>query len=389
MRSLVCALSLTAACSGAATQVHAPLPPDPIATDVGPPPEALVAAWELSPVYTKHLDVDGLPVLASAQVSDYALREARYLIRQMIGHRPEIIDAMVAHRVRVVVMATTEMTTDIPEHSDLTPRAYWDRRARGLGATVARPATSCGEENLLALDGDPYATESILVHELSHTIHQLAVADLDPGFEARLAAAYQAARDAGRWAHTYAMANPAEYWAEGAQSWFDANRADDEQHGPIRTRAQLVEYDPELAALLAEVFGDRAWRYLPPDQRQPAERAHLDGFDRRYADRFAWPEASPVEEEVVSLPLLAPGAAPLASPPSRAATRVVVVNRRDADLTILWLDFAGNPVRQATIRPGAMQVLSTFVGHTWLLREGSTELGAVVAAEKPGRVEVR
>ena len=142
------------------------------------------------------------------------------------------------------------------------------------------------------------------------------------------------------------------------------------------------------AALLEEVYGDGSWRYHRPEDRPLAEREHLAGFDRRLAGRFEWPAEAPVEEELVSLPLLAPGAAPLASPPSRAATSVTFVHRRGGDLTILWLDFGGNPVPYATIRPGAMTVQSTFVGHTWLLREGNADLGAVVAGERAGRVEI-
>ena len=33
------------------------------------------------------------------------------------------------------------------------------------------PSVSCGEENLLALEGDPYSTECILIHEFAHNIH--------------------------------------------------------------------------------------------------------------------------------------------------------------------------------------------------------------------------
>jgi len=98
------------------------------------PPTALVKAWKLSPVYTKYLGVGGLPVLGSGRASDFAVAEAAYLVRRTIGRRPAILRAVVASRVRVVVMAPTEMTTDVPEHSDLRARAYWNRRARGLGA---------------------------------------------------------------------------------------------------------------------------------------------------------------------------------------------------------------------------------------------------------------
>lgn len=265
-------------------------PQAPVSREVGPPPPELSEALGLAPLYVKSLDAGGLPVVASAKVSDFALREAAFLIRQMVGHRPEILAAIAAQKVRFVVMAPTEMTTDVPEHGDLVPRQYWDRRARGLAATPARPAVSCGEENLLDLPGDPYAKENILVHEFAHTVHELGMRTLDPTFDERLRAAFAHAKATGLWRGTYAMQNHSEYWAEAAQSWFECNRADDDQHGPIDTRAELLDYDPEIAALLAEVFGDRPWRYRKPDQRPATERRHLAGFDRAAAGRFAWPQ---------------------------------------------------------------------------------------------------
>lgn len=90
---------------------------------IAPPPE-IVARLSLSPIYTKCVMVEGLPVVGSAKVSDYGLLEAAYLIRNEIGHRPEILRAMAKNGVRFAVMAPTEMTTDIPEHSDLTPRNF-------------------------------------------------------------------------------------------------------------------------------------------------------------------------------------------------------------------------------------------------------------------------
>ena len=35
----------------------------------------------------------------------------------------------------------------------------------------------------------------------------------------------------------------------------------DDQHNHVDTRDKLKEYDPALAALLTEVFGDTDWRY--------------------------------------------------------------------------------------------------------------------------------
>lgn len=37
-------------------------------------------------------------------------------------------------------------------------------------------------------------------------------------------------------------------------------------HNEIGTRDQLKTYDPDLAQLVSEVFGDRAWRYACPSK---------------------------------------------------------------------------------------------------------------------------
>ena len=253
------------------------------------PPPALVARLGLSASYTKYLDVDGLPVLGSSKVSDYALHEAAYIIRHMTAHRPELLRTVAGNKIRVAVMASVELTLDVPEHSDLTPAAYWNRRARGLGATVWRPAVSAGEENLLDLPGDPYASESILVHEFAHTIHELGMSSLDPTFDGRLNAAYQNAKAKGRWPNTYAISNHKEYWASAAQAWFDCARPADSDHIGVNTRAALRTYDPEVSALLAEVFGDTPWRYVRASRRQATELTHLSGFERGRTPPFAWP----------------------------------------------------------------------------------------------------
>jgi len=249
---------------------------------IGPPPASL----GLSPFYTKHISVGGLPIVASTKVSDFALKEAAYLVSTMLEHRPDVRDAMVKNKVRCAIMAYSERTTDIPEHSDLTPKAYWDVRARGLGATPVRPAVSGAEENLLNYPGDPYSTENILIHEFGHAMHEMGLSTADPTFDRRLRATFKGAREAGLWKGTYAETNPQEYWAEGVQSWFDTNRENDSQHNHVNTREELKKHDPALASLLKEVFDDTPWRYIRPDRRP--EQAHLAGYDPSKAPRFAW-----------------------------------------------------------------------------------------------------
>jgi len=53
------------------------------------------------------------------------------MVDRMLGGRDDVREAMFRNQVRLVVMASTEMTTDVPEQRDMTPKDYWDRRARG------------------------------------------------------------------------------------------------------------------------------------------------------------------------------------------------------------------------------------------------------------------
>jgi hypothetical protein len=273
--------------SAGGDQVEVP-PAAAVPEAVTPVPEEIRNRLQLSPFYQKYLDVNGLPVVGSANVSDYAMREAAWILRHMLAGREDIFRALADSRIRVAVMAWNEFTTDIPEHSRLTPKDYWDRRARGLGATRRAPAVSCAEENLLCFPGDPYSTENILIHEFAHTVHEIGMAVVDPTFDDRLKVVYEDAKRGGLWANTYAVTNRSEYWAEAAQCWFDNNRENDRAHGWVNTRAELQEYDPNLAKLCAEVFGEGQWRYHKLMERDEAGRAHLAGWDPTTAPRFRW-----------------------------------------------------------------------------------------------------
>ncbi|HTE17869.1 MAG TPA: hypothetical protein VK689_05750 [Armatimonadota bacterium] len=229
---------------------------------ITPPPAQL----KLDPFYKKYLDAGGIPVVSSDKVADAALLTARDLARGMLSKRPKVRAALARSGVRIAVMAASEVTTDIPEHRDLNqafPETDWDKRARGLGATAARPACSVGEENLLQHATDRYRGESIFIHEFAHTVLTMGVQAVDPKFRPRLEAAFRNAKADGRWARTYAATNPDEYWAEGVQSWYDANREalpPNGIHNEVDTREELVRYDPALAGLVAEVF-PAGWRW--------------------------------------------------------------------------------------------------------------------------------
>ncbi len=255
---------------------------------VSAPSDQLVEEFQLAPFYTKHVSAHGFPVLSSAKVSDAALHETAYLIDQMLKGREDIRQALIDSKTRFAVMAPDEFTTDVPEHSDLTPRLFWDRRARGLGATPVRPTVSCGEENLLCLNGDPYHEENILVHEFAHAIHDMGLVRIDENFDGHLRAIYDQAISEGLWKGKYAANNHHEYWAEGVQSYFGTNRQPDHDHHHVDTREELAEYDPRLFALIDETFRGNPWQYTRPEHR--TELPHLRDWDVAKLPTFSWPE---------------------------------------------------------------------------------------------------
>ena len=245
------------------------------------------ATMKLPDFYAKYVDANGYPVVSSAKVNDYALREAAFLIDMMLAERPDLRKAMVASGSRMIVMAHNEWTTDIPEHSHLSPKNYWDARARGLGGSREEPVCSCGEENLLGFEGDPYSTENILIHEFAHNIHLRGMVNLDPTFDDRLRVTYERAMQQGLWKGKYASTNHSEYFAEGVQSWFNNNRQPDHDHNHVDTRAELKEYDSGLASICEEVFGKTVLIYTKPVTRLSG---HLSGYDPAESPRFQWPD---------------------------------------------------------------------------------------------------
>ena len=257
-------LLIVCACCAAAPESS---PPQNV-PDVAPVPDDVRERFKLDPFYVKHIDVGGFPVVSSARVSDAGLREAAYLVRSMLAGREDVLKSLADNNVRLAVMSPNEQTTDIPEHSDLKPKAYWDKRARGLGPTPERPAVSCGEENLLNLPGDRYPTENILIHEFAHAIHLMGINPIDDKFDGRLKAVYEKAMAAGLWKGKYAAGNKEEYWAEAVQSYFDTNREDDHDHNHVDTREELKAYDPDLFALVDETFKGNPWRYVRYDERK-------------------------------------------------------------------------------------------------------------------------
>lgn len=249
--------------NAAAKREQTPTPPapapTPTQTPTSPPPQSL----GLDPYYEKYLDAGGIPIVGLATVPDEAFYQARTLIDEMLAGRPDIRSVIAAVGVRVIIMPEGAVITDLPEFSDLyetNPGTDWDERFRGggVGPTLQDPEMVIAEENLLCYENDLFPYEDIFVHEFAHVMHGTGIRIQREGaaFQRRLEAAYRDALGNGLWEGTYAATNPAEYWAEGVQSWFGLNDPPGSLHNHVDTRAELEAYDPTLAELILEVFGD-------------------------------------------------------------------------------------------------------------------------------------
>ncbi|QES90962.1 hypothetical protein E0W69_010765 [Rhizosphaericola mali] len=194
----------------------------------------------------------------------------------MLAGRSDVRQQLVSTHARVMVMAQTEMETDLPERSDwkkpsyddprltpserenynkpggiasLTDKAYWNARARGMGGNE----TSCAEENLLAIPYTKYYGENILVHEFSHNIMN-ALETCDKDLVKEIYAAYADAKKKDMYHGQYAINTVAEYWAEGTQWWFWSNFGFKDKNVVIVTPMDLEKYDNTLFNILAKVY---------------------------------------------------------------------------------------------------------------------------------------
>ena len=359
--------------------------PEPV-----PPPQEVRDFFDLDSFYQQWINIEGYPVIASANVSPYAMKEAAWQIRQMIGHRRDILKALAQLRGRFIILAYNEMTTDAPENRGFFPRFFHNVRARGGGGLF----TFGGEESA-------FGRISLVVHELAHSIHGNALNQLiDPTFDNRLKAVYNAAMEKGLWSGTSLTANKDEYWADGVDSWFHTTIFIDTN--PIKTRDALKAYDPALALLIAEVFGDNDWRYTAAVTR--THLPHLRGFNPQDVRIVEYPPgmleayeelrnpAINERSEWVNLPPYAPSLLPRLNESRTQGdhTYIIWVNLSGVDLLLYRVHPDGTEMLVRRSRPNDdLTHFNVAVGGLLLVKDSAgRNLAVFQAVEKGGRALV-
>lgn len=333
-------------------------------------PTAPPAALKLDPFYKKYVDAGGLPLVGSDKVPDTAFAQAYYVIANMLRGKPCIRKALQNSGVLFGIMAESEVTTNMPEYSDLNkafPNVDWDKRGRGFGATLVRPLTTGAVENLLQKRADPWFGELIFLHEFAHTFFEFGIESLEGGAKHRstLQSLYSDARSAGKWDKTYAATNANEYWAETVQSWFNNNLSADPPngiHNNIDTRTELESYDPKMAQYIAQFFDPQPW---------PAY-CDTSGNGRVWKD----PTPSGNSGETCKLHrffMKDKGCKDLDKRKSQNGGNnqsIVFVNRSLTKTYKLdWIDFQGVRKNYGTVAPRRSRTLSTFNAHEWVMTD--------------------
>jgi alpha-glucosidase len=246
---------------------------------VMPPP----AKFKIDPFYAKFTWAREFTVLGSPQVSDQALLAANDTIRKLFAYRHDILKALIADGVRLVVLGRQERLSDLPEFKQSKEHVevrYWDYSPTLKLLVVP-------EENVLKLPGEPFAGKCMVVSVFAKALYrvtgmrpadpdfdqrrnkqqyELRVKRLDVTFDERVRELHEAALAKGLWKGTAAGQSRFEYWTAAVEAYFDAGGAGHPPNNaerPITTRDALRAYDPGLYALVDETMAYKGrvdWR---------------------------------------------------------------------------------------------------------------------------------
>lgn len=255
------------------------------------------ANLNINPYYTKFTWADEFPVIGR-QASEAAMLKAGDTINKMFAYRHDILKAMIADGLKLVVLGANEKVSDLPELKHATGTNV-DLTIRFMGYAPDTKLLVVPEENVLSNPNDAGVGPCLEIRELAEALYyvcgtrpvdpnwnrrgrdvqqyEMRVKRLDVEFDQKLTQLYEAAMSQGMWKDTRAVQNSVEYWAEGVLAYFDAAGQDGppfKDSGPdgdftgsphpINTREALKAYDPDLLALVNETLAYDShvdWRY--------------------------------------------------------------------------------------------------------------------------------
>jgi alpha-glucosidase len=195
----------------------------------------------------------------------------------MFAYRHDILKALIADGVKLVVLGRDKKLADLPE---LKGAKDLDLLARTLHYTPETKLLAVGEENpdqvirvfanaLYQVTAKRPADPNWENRGRAVQQYELRVKRLDVRFDEKLKDLFEKSTGSGKWKGTAAIHDRAVYWTEGVLAYFDVPGYDaapgDAAH-PINSRESLKAYDPELFELVHETMayaGHVDWRFRP------------------------------------------------------------------------------------------------------------------------------
>ena len=181
----------------------------------------------------------------------------------------------------------------------------------------------------------------------------------------RVTAAYERAKDSGRWPGCYAMTNEAEFFAE-LSMWYFGSHGD---LGEIEPRprpgpAWLQEYDPSSYKLFHRLYSGQ--------MRVPAQ-PHV-----RLQPRPLPPRTAEFEERTA-----AAVAQRLSARHDGKPCSIVFDNQTAECFTLSWVDYKGELRRMGAVHPAEKKGMRSYGGHSFVLSVDETRPAAAVSAAVP------
>ncbi len=235
------------------------------------------ARFGIDPFYTKFTWAREFPVIGRG-ASDEALLRANDTIRKVFAYRHDVLKALIAADLKLVVLGKDERLSDLPEFSRLRSMLRINGGAQELDYVPEVRLLVVPEENILrSAEG---GADCEVIRQMARAVYfhtclrpvdpnwnnrgrnvqqyELRVKRLDERLDARLKELHAAARAKGVLKGTAAAEDPVEYWSRGWLAYFDAAGG-----GHVNTREALQTHDPELHALMHETMayeGRQDWR---------------------------------------------------------------------------------------------------------------------------------
>ena len=241
-------------------------------TESGCDVQPVTAEMGLDEFYTKYCDYSDLLIVSSDDADDAALEQAWLIAANMLYTRPDVVESLVGMNFKVVVLSVIDFNSDIPEFAELADDPSLDiDGSRAYAKVLEEPrVVTVPQENLLCAMGDNSAGESLFVNTLATMTRFALVRDLDPAITDALEAVRQNAITNGIWSPSpWITESNGNYWNYGVQTYFNAS-FDALLTGPTddytNTRDELAVYDPQLYALIDEVYAAEDWTPVCPTE---------------------------------------------------------------------------------------------------------------------------